>query len=793
MKIYTKNYVFWILTLFYILPTSVLWAQNKKEILAKLASLPKCKNDLEAIYLLEYIFEGKITQKVHEDEDLGKKMLMAYTDSILQKSGSHSLKVIMYAKFSREALHFKNNSAAIDYIKKAEKMMPKGNSIIQFYLQHKKYELYANLKKRDTALYYVKKMEEIAYQLKNDSLQNLALRNLGGMFFGNKKYADSREVFKKVIQYNQKYKTQTGLNQNINCINTVALAFRIEKQYDSAHYYYTQALDLAKVQKDTAWIALITGNMADIHFLEKKYEKALPLFLKELALVTRNKHKEKRVDGRIIGGSTVNTISRLASIYLALNDKKSAKMYLDSAENNLLNQDFKSIKMVFGVASEYYEKEGNFEKAHQYYKKYHALTDSINNQEAIAQANELNAQLNFDKQQKEIEQLHQIADKQAKENAQTTQILFGVMAVLGLSVWFIYFLYQSNEQKKEVNAQLRLQKEEIITQAEELNMQAEELRTLNDQLVELDQFKQNLTGMIVHDLKNPLNALLNLSETPSPNQAQIVRNYSQQMLNMVMNMLDVQRFEEANMHLDLQEIGIVFLVGEACGQVDFMLVQKNIKVEHKIPQDLYTLADAEILVRVFVNLLTNAIKYSPQNSKIYISTEQQETGLLCKIQDEGKGVPEDKAEYIFQKFTQLEADARKNYGSTGLGLTFCKMAIEAHEGNIGVTSEAGKGATFWFTLPTALQKETLPTQPTPQSEEKIVLEATLSAQSIEILRPFLPELSKLEVYYASELEAVLSKIDFAQSQDLQAWEDELKTAIYNFNQVQYQHLLAQIV
>jgi anti-sigma regulatory factor (Ser/Thr protein kinase) len=290
---------------------------------------------------------------------------------------------------------------------------------------------------------------------------------------------------------------------------------------------------------------------------------------------------------------------------------------------------------------------------------------------------------------------------------------------------------------------------------------------------------------------------LNLAETPTQHQAQVVHNYSQQMLNMVMNMLDVQRFEEANMHLDQQEISINFLAGEACRQVEFMLTQKNIQILQDIPQNLYSLADVEILNRVFVNLLTNAIKYSPQNSQINLIAKQQETHLICQIEDEGKGIPADKVAYIFQKFTRLEVDTRKKYGATGLGLTFCKMAIEAHKGNIGVTNRAGKGATFWFSLPVAYLKETLPAHIPPNDKTVPEMPSTpktiLSAQSMAILRPFLPELSKLEVYYVSELEEILSKINFSASEDLQIWGKELKTAIHNFNQDQYQYLLAQIV
>ncbi|PKL76338.1 MAG: hypothetical protein CVV27_10790 [Candidatus Melainabacteria bacterium HGW-Melainabacteria-1] len=105
--------------------------------------------------------------------------------------------------------------------------------------------------------------------------------------------------------------------------------------------------------------------------------------------------------------------------------------------------------------------------------------------------------------------------------------------------------------------------------------------------------------------------------------------------------------------------------------------------------------DADMLQRVFENLLANAIKFSPAGAPVKIVFSSRADELRAEVQDTGSGIPAELQDRIFDKFGQVET--RKH--STGLGLTFCKLAIEAHGGSIGVESEVGKGSIFWFSLP----------------------------------------------------------------------------------------------
>jgi len=274
---------------------------------------------------------------------------------------------------------------------------------------------------------------------------------------------------------------------------------------------------------------------------------------------------------------------------------------------------------------------------------------------------------------------------------------------------------------------------------------AEAYKTVNAQkekLLELDNFKDAMTGMIVHDLKNPLNAIIGLSSmNPDDEMMQMVNSAGNQMLNLVLNILDVQKFENTEVKLNVNELSIYLLADEAVHQVSLLVKQKKQRLINSIPPQTIGCADPEIIVRVFVNMLTNAIKYTPNGGEIIIRQKaiiQNQTELISNdlmpdnfknenvfktpfciicVSDTGQGIPEDKIHLVFEKFGQVEAKKSGGVRSTGLGMTFCKMVIEAHGGNIWIKSEVGKGTDFYFTLPFSKIDTSLPIHH--ESEDKM--------------------------------------------------------------------------
>ncbi len=251
------------------------------------------------------------------------------------------------------------------------------------------------------------------------------------------------------------------------------------------------------------------------------------------------------------------------------------------------------------------------------------------------------------------------------------------------------------EKVKERTIQIEKQKSSLVEVNSQLDKQNHELESAYQKLVSLEEFKDQMTGMIVHDMKNPLNSIISLSKDNKS-----VEQSGKQMLHMVMNILDVQKFEDTTVQINTSPNSLLEVAESAYDQINFLLAQKGQTLEFHIDSKYRADFDWEIIQRVLVNLLTNAIKYTPSGKSIFINAfpnpENEKNTLRIEVKDEGEGIPAENIKHIFDKFYQAEVKSSGSVRSTGLGLTFCKMVVEAHGGEIGAESELGNGSTLLF-------------------------------------------------------------------------------------------------
>ena len=375
--------------------------------------------------------------------------------------------------------------------------------------------------------------------------------------------------------------------------------------------------------------------------------------------------------------------------------------------------------------------------------------------------------------------------------------LYWILGIgIPLSIYFIRVASLKQRQKlleeqvEERTAEVRKQNQTLVHQKEEIKTQAELLQAQNSKLLELDGFKQNMMSMIVHDLKNPLNGIIHVPETNPYDGILRVKKAGRHMLNMVLNILDVYKYDDSIMKVETAEEEFMMIAQEALEEVHFLATAKNITLHIQISEQLNVHAERALIIRVLVNLLTNAIKYTPQNGNVTLTAlpDPDSEEALISVKDTGQGISKDQIEIIFQKFGQVQAKSSGNVRSTGLGLTFCKLAIEAHKGQIGVDSELGQGSSFWFTLPLGRmieQKEYSSLLTRPINDQKAPL---LSKEGKIIVNSYLERFKSLMVYEVSEIENILKEID-TDLEDVQTWKDRIQEAVYNMNDELYQELL----
>jgi len=231
------------------------------------------------------------------------------------------------------------------------------------------------------------------------------------------------------------------------------------------------------------------------------------------------------------------------------------------------------------------------------------------------------------------------------------------------------------------------------------------------QLVEA--MRESMTAMIYHDLRSPLANVISslelISEAIPAQQSdqvsqllQIAGRSSAHMQRLISSLLDINRLDAGQAILRQKEVDLVRLIDEAVEIVTPLSSSKEIELERLVPEGVEPLEiDAEMIRRVFINLLENAIKFSPLGSRITIGLKPDIGRVLVFVEDQGPGIPEIARERIFEKYVRMEIDGKSR--GLGLGLAFCRLAVEAHGGTIWVENNSPVGSRFIFSLPFARQ------------------------------------------------------------------------------------------
>lgn len=245
--------------------------------------------------------------------------------------------------------------------------------------------------------------------------------------------------------------------------------------------------------------------------------------------------------------------------------------------------------------------------------------------------------------------------------------------------------------------------------------------------------RSELTQLIVHDLKSPLSVitsginLLNKGNlgTLTATQSRLLASLEQsgqQILFMIDDLLDVERLEAGKLALKPTSVNVIKLLRQAMNELELIASIHNQSFELNYTSGLPSVPiDKQLMWRVFTNLLTNALKFTPEEGKIEVSVYTKEGYLTIEVADSGPGVPEKDRERIFAKFGQVEGSERRG---AGLGLTFCKMVVEAHDGQLTVNQSHLGGALFQVKLPIPLLTESESTLPTTVTDRDLKLETS---------------------------------------------------------------------
>jgi CheY-like chemotaxis protein/nitrogen-specific signal transduction histidine kinase len=246
------------------------------------------------------------------------------------------------------------------------------------------------------------------------------------------------------------------------------------------------------------------------------------------------------------------------------------------------------------------------------------------------------------------------------------------------------------------------------------------LKTSKESAVRADQAKTEFLANMSHELRTPLNIIIGMTQIMTdyedPEQYReslsLINRSSQTLLNIVNDILDLAKIEAGEIHLERVAFNLPQKIANTVESMQALAAQKGLYLKAHIEGiDAMIVGDPLRVERILINLIGNAVRYTDKGGitvRVNIHNNEKNVNqvrLYCEVIDTGIGIPADKQEKVFEKFSQADSSTTRRFGGTGLGLTITKQLIEMMGGKIGVTSEEGQGSTFWYDIPFVLTNE----------------------------------------------------------------------------------------
>ncbi len=552
-----------------------------------------------------------------------------------------------------------------------------------------------------------------------------SMANIGLIYKKQKQYDEALKMYSLALKTFRTFNNDEGMAAVLNNIGAI---YRIQEKYDSAQVYYEASLEVERQIGKRAGndnppnLATALINLADVYAEKNELVKARKAAEEALKLYSA-------IDDR----SGLITATRILGIICSKEGKiKEALSYLSqSIKIAQALREPEEMRDSYLSLSELYEKIGDYHKALEAYKNFHALYDTLLNLEKAKTINALKTQFETERKEKEIERLRQEKEIQELELSRQTLLRNSLIIIAALALALATTAYRSYRIKRKSEQVLREKNEALdaaLKIAERQRKAAEEQRQIAE---EANHIKTELLSIAAHDLKNPLQSISGFAELAKEqlekaavdgetSRSTTVRAFldriyssSQRMSELIKCLLETAVLEEGKAALNLTETNVSALVENVVAEYEEFAKQKSQVIQVQIEPDCYAKADQVRLREVIENLLSNAIKYSPNGKTITVYCEKKRepvkaefseipASVLITVKDEGQGLTEEDKKKVFGKFQRLSARPTGGESSTGLGLAIVKQIVELHGGKVWVESEGkDKGAAFYVMLPTS--------------------------------------------------------------------------------------------
>ncbi len=566
----------------------------------------------------------------------------------------------------------------------------------------------------DRALDYFKQSLDLSLNYKEYEAAAFNYSDIGNIYFAQNLFPEARQFYWNGIKlanshenelFNSRVATtilysNIGLcykseNNNLEALKYFQIAFKTAKdnkievskaiclRYIGAQYVqikdiknalnnYYQAIEIFKKLNLHAQVAETYHKIGNCYTEFGDYDKALEIHLISRKLLQNIGYSKDLTDDQL----SISNIYFLKNKYYEALREANLGLYLSKVDGLLNNQ-----LEFYLLISKIYEKSNDFKLAFYNYKKFTEVSDSIFNSKIANKTASLNFKMEIDRKNQELE-IYKINDE--LQNKTTIYLVIIIFLVSAISIIFIY-LY--NERNK---TSIRLKESEQM-------------------LNELNLSKDKFFTIIAHDLKSPISALRNIIELMVDSYDSFekedmvsilnqMNSSSKSVYNLLENLLLWARIQTGRIAFNPETVNLNYLINENINLLKLNLIEKSIKLTNSINQELFVNCDISMIQTVIRNLISNAIKFTPEKGNIDISFTEDSDFVTIEIKDSGVGMNYEVMKKIFRIDVNHTTLGTNNEKGTGLGLAICKDYVEMNGGKIWVKSNEGKGTSFFFNV-----------------------------------------------------------------------------------------------
>lgn len=529
----------------------------------------------------------------------------------------------------------------------------------------------------EEAIDYYYKALDLSEQANDSMLIARVNHNLGMIYDELEDYDEAISYFNKSLEFSQAIHDSVLIAKSFQ---NIAISFQNKKDLEKAIHYNQMADQLAQLKKDTVMIIDVINNLGTIAYDQKKFDESLANYEKALDLYVKIKDRQ----------GVALAYNNIGLVYLEKKDYKRSLSYFNQSlalANELKMTDF--IGLVYGNLTVYYEELKDYKNAYYYYDKYNVLNDSLSGEKKSKTIRQIQARFQLKKNARELEELKQNNQSQIKaiKTAKVIQVYLVIITVLVVLFMVATFYLLVKEKRL-----------------------ARELQVKTNQLKELNVSKDKFFSIIAHDLKNPFNVLVGYTSILKAELEVFSREELQQIISdlnqaaengfdLLQNLLVWSRTQTNQIQTLKTPFNLLEVLEQVKALVDLNLISKQQQLLTNIDPQLVVFADKDMISTVLRNLIFNAIKFSPKNSKIEVVSSLDGDSAQIKVIDYGIGIAPELIGNLFEIGKNTTYPGTEGESGTGLGLAICHEFVEKNGGKIWVESQYGKGSVFYFTIP----------------------------------------------------------------------------------------------